>query len=251
MEYFSEEYGWLPLDPTPSGRPVVPGEISLAHKGVLFLDEATELERNVTDALRQPMDTGDVNVSRIGHAVRLPADFTLVMCANPCRCGNLFEGRERCTCSPKTVSRTLSKLPRPVLDRIDIHIPVKTPEYSEIRSDNGERSEVIRQRVTAVRSLQRERLKALDIKADKYTRLSPDELDSICELTPGAATLLSLYAAKLSLSIRAYNKIKALSRTIADMNSHGCVTEEDMCEAAGYRAIDRMLYGEGGEADAA
>ncbi|MBO7407405.1 MAG: YifB family Mg chelatase-like AAA ATPase, partial [Clostridia bacterium] len=228
------------------GRPVVPGEISLAHRGVLFMDEVTELERPVIDALRQPMDSGEVNVSRVGHIEKLPADFMLIMAANPCRCGNLFEGREKCTCTPKMVSNTLGRLSRPVLDRIDIHIPVRSPEYAELTAPAEESAETVRARVAAVRKLQKERLDHYELPARPYSLLTGDELDKVCNCTPAAQKLLEAGVEKLSSSVRAYNKIKAVARTVADLNGHENVAEEDMAEALSYRAMDQRLFGDRG-----
>ena len=224
----------------------MPGEISLAHRGVLFLDEATELERTVIDSLRQPMDSGEVNVSRVGHIEKLPADFMLIMAANPCRCGNLFEGRERCSCTPKMISTTLGRLSRPILDRIEIHIPVKTPEYSEMNEAAEESAETVRARVAAVRVLKRERLAFYELGGKPFTLLTGDELRKLCALTPAAEKLLEAGVEKLCFSIRAYNKIKAVSRTVADLNGHGQVTEEDMAEALSYRSLDPRLFGDRG-----
>ena len=231
------------------GRPVVPGEISLSHRGVLFLDEATEIDRAVIDSLRQPMDLGEVTVSRVGHIEKLPADFLLVCAMNPCRCGNLLEGPEKCTCTPKMINHTLEKISRPVLDRIDIHIPVKTPGYAEIKSDDPEPADVIRNRVCAVRALQQEKIALKGFKAHTYSRLGSDELNSVLELESGSERLLMRSAEYLSLSIRAYNKLKALAGTISDLNGHLKVTESDMAEAVQYRMIDRRLFGEGGAAE--
>ena len=228
------------------GRPVVPGEISLAHRGVLFMDEATELERQVIDALRQPMDSGEVNVSRVGHIEKLPADFMLIMAANPCRCGNFFEGHEKCTCTPRMVSSTLGRLSRPVIDRIDMHIPVRSPEYPELVSAGGESAETVKARVTAVRALQKERLKYHNIGGDSYAGLTGDELSGVCCLSPKAEKLLETGAEKLSSSVRAYNKIMAVSRTVADMNGHETVGEDDMAEALSYRSMDARLFGDRG-----
>ena len=230
------------------GRPVVPGEISLAHRGVLFLDEVTEIDRGVIDSLRQPMDSGDVTVSRVGHIEKLPADFMLICAMNPCRCGNLLEGPEKCTCTPKMISHTLEKISRPILDRIDIHIPVKTPGYSEIQSDRCEPDEVIRERVRNVRNIQKEKIRQHGFNQYTYSRLSGDELDDVLCIEPEAEEILLKSAEQLSLSIRAFNKLKAISGTISDMNGHGSVKVEDMAEAVQYRIIDRKLFREGGVA---
>ena len=234
------------------GRPVVPGEIYLSHCGVLFLDEATEIDRAAVDSLRQPMDSGEVTVSRVGHIEKLPADFMLVCAMNPCRCGNLLEGPEKCTCTPKMISHTLEKISRPVLDRIDIHIPVRTPGYAEIRADKPERVEVIRERVRNIRELQREKIASKGFSGRTYSRLSGEELNAVVKTDPEAEALLMESAEYLSLSIRAFNKLKAIAGTIADMNGHGTVGKDDIAEAVQYRVIDRKLFGEGGAgADAA
>lgn len=228
------------------GRPVVPGEISLSHRGVLFLDEVTEIDRAAIDSLRQPMDSGEVTVSRVGHIEKLPADFMLVCAMNPCRCGNLLEGPEKCTCTPKMIASTLEKLSKPIIDRIDLHVPVKTPGYNEICADKPESSEEVRKRVEIVRGIQADRLKKKGIGKRFYSRLTGDELSDICEITPGADKLLMQYAEYLSVSIRSFNKIKAVAMTIADLNGHTAVSEGDMAEAVQYRIIDRKLFGEGG-----
>ena len=228
------------------GRPVVPGEISLAHRGVLFLDEISEIDRSVVDSLRQPMDSGEVTVSRVGHIEKLPADFMLVCAMNPCKCGNLLEGPEKCTCTPKMISHTLEKLSRPMLDRIDIHIAVKTPGYREISSDVPEPAEAVRNRIIAARNLQKEKIIAKGLNGRTYSDLSGEELSSICEMSPGAEKILLHFANSMSLSIRAFNKLKALSMTVSDMNGHSAVREDDIGEAVQYRMIDRKLFSEGG-----
>ncbi len=231
------------------GRPVVPGEISLAHRGVLFLDEVTEIDRCVLDALRQPMDSGEITVSRVGHIEKLPSNFMLVCAMNPCRCGNLLEGPEKCTCTPKMISHTLEKLSRPMLDRIDIHIAVKTPGYSELCSDVPESAEAVRKRITAERALQKEKIRAAGLSGRTYSDLSVEELAQVCEMTGSAEKILLHFAESLSLSIRAFNKLKALSLTVADMNGHSAVRDDDIGEAVQYRIIDRKLFSEGGYAD--
>jgi len=235
---------------TGGGRPVAPGEISLAHRGILFLDEMTEIDRAALDSLRQPLETGEITVSRVGHIEKLPADFMLVAAANPCDCGNYFEGGGKCSCGPNALTRAVRRISRPVLDRIDMHIAVRTPEYSELAGPPPETSEQIRERVIEVRKLETGRLKLLGIGVSTYGSLSGADIDRACKLTPGALSLLEMCSEKQNYSIRTFSKLKTVGRTVADLNGHELIQEEDIAEAVQYRVIDRLLY-KGGETDAA
>nr|MDA8077588.1 YifB family Mg chelatase-like AAA ATPase [Nitrospiraceae bacterium] len=193
-----------------------PGEVSLAHNGVLFLDEIPEFKRNVLEVLRQPIENGEVTVSRAVASITYPASFMLVSAMNPCPCGYLSDPRHQCTCTPGQIYRYRRRVSGPLLDRIDIHIEVPAVPYKELSTDYvGEHSEKIRERVIAARELQLRRFKGERIYCNG--QMKTRHIKKYCGLRPDAQTLLENAMQKLGLSARAYTRVLKLSRTIADI----------------------------------
>ncbi|HDT11306.1 MAG TPA: ATP-binding protein, partial [bacterium] len=207
------------------GSPPRPGEVSLAHNGVLFLDELPEFNRNALEVLRQPMEDGNVSISRATHTVKFPSSFMLVASMNPCPCGFLFDKKNPCTCSSAAVHKYQQKISGPLLDRIDISIVVNSVPYDDLRKkENCETSTEIRERVEKARNLQKERLKTSGIYSN--SKMQASEIDRFCMLNENAEKLLKNAMEKLGISTRGYSRILKVSRTIADLS------EAQMIEAA-------------------
>ena len=219
-----------------------PGEVSLAHNGVLFLDELPEFKRNVLEVLRQPLENGEVTVSRAIASITYPASFMLVSAMNPCPCGYFGDIRHQCTCSPGQIHRYRHKVSGPLLDRIDIHIEVPAVPYKELSNEySGEQSEDIRQRVVAARDIQLERFKN-DRRVYSNGQMKPRHLKKYCNPSPDAQALLDTAMQKLGLSARAYTRILKLSRTIADLEASEDIRSHHVSEAIQYRTLDRGVY---------
>jgi len=219
-----------------------PGEVSLAHNGVLFLDELPEFKRNVLEVLRQPLENGEVTVSRAVASITYPASFMLVAAMNPCPCGYLGDNRHQCTCTPSQIHRYRHRVSGPLLDRIDIHIEVPAVPYKELSTEySGEKSEEIRKRVIAARAVQLERFKD-DKKIYSNGQMKTRHIKKYCKLMPEAQTLLEMAMNKLSLSARAYTRILKLSRTIADLEASEEIQSHHISEAIQYRTLDRGIY---------
>jgi magnesium chelatase family protein len=218
-----------------------PGEISLSHHGVLFLDELPEFARNVLEVLRQPLEDGFVTISRTRLSVTYPANFMLVCAMNPCPCGHLTDPNQSCTCDPPLVQRYLTRVSGPLLDRIDLHIEVPAVKYRELASkDRGESSERIRVRVGGAREVQARRFAGrigLYANADMQSR----EIREFCTLDEKGENLLRLASTKLGLSARAYDRILKVARTIADLSRTESIRPEHISEAIQYRSLDRNL----------
>lgn len=217
-----------------------PGEVSLAHNGVLFLDELPEFKRNVLEVLRQPLENGEVTVSRAVASLTFPARFTLVAAMNPCPCGFSGDTRHHCTCTPGMIQRYRARVSGPLLDRIDIQIEVPAVPYRELSTDySGERSEGIRQRVMEARQRQLHRFKeeALFCNGQMKTR----HLKKYCRLEPESQQILDTAMQKLHLSARAYTRILKVSRTIADMDGLEKILPPHISEAIQYRMLDRVI----------
>lgn len=216
-----------------------PGEISLAHNGVLFLDELPEFKRNVLEVMRQPIEERKVVISRARSIVEFPASFMLVASMNPCPCGFYNHPVKDCTCVPGAVQKYLNKISGPLLDRIDLHIevtPVSFPELST--ATNGETSETIRKRVIAARHVQEERFKK-NYGIHSNAMIGPAGVKQFCALEHAAQELLKNAMNKLSLSARAYDRILKVSRTIADLEGTGSIKPAHVAEAIHYRNLDR------------
>jgi magnesium chelatase family protein len=218
-----------------------PGEISLSHHGVLFLDELPEFARNVLEVLRQPLEDGRVTISRTKLSVEFPANFMLVCAMNPCPCGYFTDPLKECTCQPPMIVKYLAKVSGPLLDRIDLHIDVPAVKYRELSGrQNGEESSAIRARVTRAREIQAKRFrgkKGLFANADMQSK----EIRDYCELDDSGQELLKVAISKLGLSARAYDRILKVSRTIADLGGCDDIRPEHIGEAIQYRSLDRNL----------
>ncbi len=217
-----------------------PGEISLSHYGVLFLDELPEFNRKALEALRQPLEDNIICVSRIKSTVVFPASFILVAALNPCPCGNYFSPQKICRCNPAKIRNYLGRISGPLLDRIDIHIQVPQVKYSELTdTKQAESSAAIRQRVENSRLIQKERFK--DAKIYCNSQMHGKLIKEHCTLNNEAQKLLRLAITELALSARAYDKILKVARTIADLNQQEIICEEHISEAIQYRSIDKFL----------
>ncbi len=218
-----------------------PGEISLAHHGVLFLDELPEFARNVLEVLRQPLEDGHVTISRSKLSVDYPANFMLVCAMNPCPCGYYTDPNKECTCQPPVIQRYMAKISGPLLDRIDLHIEVPAVKYRELSSkESGESSERIRGRVTRARELQAGRFrgrKGLFANANMQSK----EIREFCRVDAACEELLKMAITKLGLSARAYDRILKVGRTIADLAASAEIRPEHISEAIQYRSLDRNL----------
>lgn len=220
-----------------------PGEISLAHNGVLFLDELPEFKRTVLEVMRQPMEERRVSISRAKVSVDFPASFMLIASMNPCPCGYFNHPEKECTCSPIMVQRYLNKISGPLLDRIDLHVEVTPVPFSELSSQRtSEPSDEIRDRVIKARELQAERFKD---HPGTYgnAQMSSKLLKEICVINPVGQKLLKAAMDRLNLSARAYDRILKVSRTIADLAASEDIKPEHLAEAIQYRSLDREGWG--------
>jgi len=218
-----------------------PGEISLAHHGVLFLDELPEFARNVLEVLRQPIEDGRVTISRSKLSVEYPANFMLVCAMNPCLCGFRTDPARQCTCMPQAIQKYMAKISGPLLDRIDLHIEVPAVKYKELSSkESGESSERIRERVMRAREIQSKRFRD---RKEMYanTDMQSREIREFCKLDAAGEELLKMAITKLGLSARAYDRILKVGRTIADMANSENIRPEHISEAIQYRSLDRSL----------
>ncbi len=216
-----------------------PGEISLAHNGVLFLDELPEFKRTVLEVMRQPMEERRVTISRAKVAIDFPASFMLIASMNPCPCGFYNHPEKECTCQPGAVQKYLNKISGPLLDRIDLHVEVTPVPFSELaRKENSEDSATIRDRVIIAREIQEERYKTFEgIYAN--AQMTSKQLKDICVISQAGQTLLKAAMDKLNLSARAYDRILKVSRTIADLAQSTDIKVEHLAEAIQYRSLDR------------
>lgn len=223
---------------TGGGNKARPGEISLAHNGVLFLDELPEYPRATLETLRQPLEDGVITVSRNAVSVTYPADFMLIASMNPCPCGNYGSSTAECTCSASQIHRYLSKLSGPLLDRIDIHIEVDNVSYDDLQADAmSESSEVVRGRVNKARQIQLERLGSHGLRCN--AQMSAGDVKKYCKLTSDSQQLVRESFERFNLSARAYNRVLKVARTIADLDGSENITARHIAESLQYRALDR------------
>ncbi len=217
-----------------------PGEVSLAHNGVLFLDELPEFKRNVLEVLRQPIEDGTVTISRAVSSITYPASIMLVCAMNPCPCGYLGDSRHQCTCSPSQIYRYRQKVSGPLLDRIDIHVEVPAVPYKDLSNDySGEPSAVIKDRVQKAKQIQVERFKKDNIYSN--AKMRSRHIKKYCPLKTEAKNILETAMHKLGLSARAYTRILKVSRSIADLTESEQIEAEHISEAIQYRSLDRGM----------
>ena len=223
-----------------------PGELSLAHNGILFLDELPEFSRAAMEVLRQPIENETVTLSRAGVTLTYPCSVMLVAAMNPCPCGYFGHPSRPCTCSPAGVSRYLSRVSGPLLDRIDLHIEVPPVEFDQLSASGSEEpSAAIQQRVERARALQRERYRKHQASpAACNAKILPELLKAACPMTESARRLLKLSFEKLGLSARAYDRILKVARTIADLDQEEIIQSGHMVEAVQYRSLDRKYWTE-------
>lgn len=223
-----------------------PGELSLAHNGILFLDELPEFSRAAMEVLRQPIENETVTLSRAGVTLTYPCSVMLVAAMNPCPCGYFGHPSRPCTCSPAGVSRYLSRVSGPLLDRIDLHIEIPPVEFDQLSASGSEEpSAAIQQRVERARALQRERYRKHQASpAACNAKILPELLKAACPMTESARRLLKLSFEKLGLSARAYDRILKVARTIADLDQEEIIQSGHMAEAVQYRSLDRKYWTE-------
>ncbi len=218
-----------------------PGEISLAHNGVLFLDELPEFRRDVMEAMRQPLEDGKVTISRVSATLTYPSSIMLVAAMNPCPCGFFGHPTRECICSETAVRKYLNKISGPMLDRIDLHVEVPPVNYNELSSTaNEETSAQIRERVNKARQIQTERYKGTNVTCN--ARLTPSMLKKYCVMEQSAADYLELSFERLGMSARAYDRILKVARTVADLAGSEIIKKEHIFSAISFRSLDRKYW---------
>ncbi|MCL2068949.1 MAG: YifB family Mg chelatase-like AAA ATPase [Oscillospiraceae bacterium] len=219
----------------------MPGDLSLSHNGVLFLDELPEFPKNTLEALRQPLEDGKVSISRVKQRVTYPADVMLVAAMNPCPCGFYGAQGKTCSCTGLSISRYLGRVSGPLLDRMDIQVEVQPVEYGQISAKQGsERSAAIRERVARAREIQHRRYQNTGVSCN--ARLTPAMLRDICEMESAAASLLQSAFDRLGLSARGYDRILKVARTIADLDGAGLIASGHISQAIRFRSLDRKYW---------
>ena len=227
---------------TGGGRNARPGEISLAHTGVLFLDEMPEYKRDTLETLRQPLEDGVITVSRVESSIEYPANFTLIASMNPCPCGNYGSRDKECKCNPTAIHKYLSKLSGPLMDRIDMHIEVDSVTYDELNSEElEESSESIKARVDKARQIQLDRYREASIFSN--AKMNDQQIKKYCKISFESDKMLRYAFEKMNLSARGYNRILKVARTIADLDGSENILDEHIMEAISYRSLDGKYWG--------
>ena len=218
-----------------------PGEITLAHRGVLFLDEFPEYQKNVIEALREPLENKEINVARAQASVKYPSDFILIAAMNPCPCGNYGNPLKECTCSINEIRRYLNKISSPILDRIDIHIEIKPVKYDDLNDDTKSKSSAeLKSEVVRAREIQAARYKDEKIKTNAL--LSTRQMKKYIKLSPEVEKIGQMAFNKYNFSVRSYNKILKMARTIADLEASEEITSKHLLEAVRYRSLDDKYW---------
>ena len=225
------------------GRIPKPGEISLAHRGVLFLDELPEFQSKVLEVLRQPMEDGAIHISRAQARLKFPADFQLVASMNPCPCGYYQDPHHECSCSMQQIKKYLGKISHPHLDRIDLQVEVKPVNYDDMKTmEKGETSEVVRERVEKARALQRERFNGTAIRTN--ADIPENLIEQYCKLKESSQKLLDMAYKKYKFSGRSIHKILKVARTVADLRGGEDISDEDVLEAIRYKTVEGKYWSE-------
>jgi len=220
-----------------------PGEVSLAHNGVLFLDELPEFPRNVLEVMRQPLEDGTVSIARASMSLTFPSRFMLAAAMNPCPCGFFNDRTRECRCTPPMIQRYISKISGPLLDRIDIHIDVPAVNYKELRSNmQAESSAAIRERILRARERQLERFRAAGERNFANAQMSSRQIRTHCELSSECERLLERAMTQQGLSARAHDRILKVARTIADLEGAAQIDVQHIAEAIQYRTLDRTYW---------
>jgi magnesium chelatase family protein len=220
-----------------------PGEVSLAHNGVLFLDELPEFPRNVLEVMRQPLEDGTVSIARAAMSLTFPARFMLAAAMNPCPCGFFNDRSRECRCTPPMIQRYISKISGPLLDRIDIHIDVPAVNYKELRSNvQAEPSVAIRERVLRARERQLTRFRAAGEKSFANAQMGSRQIRTFCELSADCERLLERAMTQQGLSARAHDRILKVARTVADLEGAEQIETKHIAEAIQYRTLDRTYW---------
>jgi magnesium chelatase family protein len=215
-----------------------PGEVSLSHNGLLFLDELPEFKKHVLEVLRQPLEDGRVTISRALMSITYPSRIMLVTAMNPCKCGQSGENSMSCSCTPREIHQYRSRISGPLLDRIDIHIEVPAVRYRELADRaEGESSSVIAERVEKAREVQQERFRGTRVHSN--AQMTPRQIRKFCEPDAAGHRLLELVTERLGFSARAYTRILKVARTIADLEGSENIREQHLAEAIQYRSLDR------------
>lgn len=230
-----------PVGLTGGGTVPKPGELSLAHNGILFLDELPEFSRSTLEIMRQPLEDGVVTISRVNATLTYPCNIMLIASMNPCKCGYLGDTRRQCTCSPHQINQYRSRISGPLLDRIDIQVEVANVEYDDLSStEKGETSAEIKKRVNRARKVQLERYKEINIYSN--SQLSAGLLQKYCALDDEGNAMLKAAFDNLGLSARAHSRILKVARTIADIEGSENIKAEHIAEAIQYRSLDRKYF---------
>lgn len=220
-----------------------PGEISLAHNGVMFMDEFPEFDRRAKEALRQPLEDGKITIARTSATVSYPSNLMVVAAMNPCPCGYFGHPTRECTCTQAARKKYKDRISGPIIDRIDLHIEVEPVDYEKLSSKGREETSAeIRKRVNKAREIQRERFKGTSVSCN--AKMSPKMTKEYCLLSEEASRLLKMSFDKLGLSARAYDKILRIARTIADLEESGNIEFAHVAEAIQYRSLDRKYWGD-------
>lgn len=223
------------------GRIPKPGEISLAHNGVLFLDELPEFNKNTLEVMRGPLEDKIISISRVNATLSYPCNFMLIASMNPCPCGFLGSKEKNCTCSPQAISRYIGKISGPLLDRIDIQIEATPVKYQKLDSEEqAENSEMIKKRVDSARKIQQERYK--DCKIYSNSQLTPKLIEKYCKLDAEGKAILKSAFERLGLSARAYGRILKVARTVADLSGSINIEKNHIAEAIQYRSLDKKYW---------